>query len=375
MTDLMYTRSYPFKAKILSRIPLSRENSSKETLHVVLDLQGSGIEYTVGDCLAVIPLNDPKEVDRFLRRLGTSGEELIVEKRTNELCTLASFLLEKANINDCTLKLLEEIKRRESDSNYKDVLEALAQDKGFQEIQLIDLLEGSTASFTSQELADFLKPMMPRFYSIASSKKVVGDEVHLTVALEKREKDGKCYLGVCTDFLCSRASLEEPVVPVYLHPHKGFTLPQDSDAHVIMVGPGTGVAPFRGFMQERETSLSFGRNWLFFGERHREHHFFYETYWRALEEKGILRLDTAFSRDQKEKVYVQDKMEMHGKELFEWFERGAYFYVCGDASRMAKDVDGALHRIIATHGRFSEEETKEYVKKLRSQKRYLRDVY
>ena len=202
----------------------------------------------------------------------------------------------------------------------------------------------------------------------------VGNEVHLTVALLKYTHQGIVRTGVCTQYLCEQAPLYESVIPIYVQPHHGFTLPSEQ-VPIIMIGPGTGIAPFRAFMQERAAKQASGNNWLFFGECHRTHHFFYESFWTDLIDQGKLRLDAAFSRDQEHKVYVQHRMLEQGSEILNWLDQGAHLYVCGDAQRMAKDVEHALLQIFQMHGNKSEEESKQYLKALRTEKRYLRDVY
>ncbi len=373
--DQQYTRAHPFLAEIKERTLLCKGASTKQTMHIVLDIKGSGIKYAVGDCVAILPPNDEVSVDLLLDRLNASGSETIHDKRTGESYAFRHYLVERCNIDDCPPKFLQELLVREPEASFKERLQILIADKArhadFVPLELLNL--HPLVKITPQELCDLLKPMMPRFYSIASSMRAVGEEVHLTIALESWESNGQKRLGVCTDFLCRRALLNVPSVPLYLHPHKGFTIPEDHEVPMIMIGPGTGVAPYRGFLQERESRP--GKNWLFFGEWHQEQHFFYEEYWRSLEEKGLLRLDTAFSRDQEQKVYVQDKMVEKGADLFFWLQQGAYLYVCGDAARMAKDVEAALQTIIMVHGDLSEQEAREYIKRLRAEKRYLRDVY
>jgi sulfite reductase (NADPH) flavoprotein alpha-component len=296
---------------------------------------------------------------------------------------LREYLAIKANISDLSKKLLLNVYERQTALHKKELLEHLLKEENHYLLKeylasrdLLDVLqEHSEVEFAPQELVNLLMPMMPRFYSIASSREVVGEEVHLTVALRQFELHQRQRVGVCTHFLCNLVPIQEGEVPMYVHPHKGFTLPSDPNTPIIMIGPGTGIAPYRAFMQERERSNVSGKNWLFFGEWNRNHHFFYEDYWKALETKGKLRLDVAFSRDQECKIYVQHRMMERGNELFRWLEEGAYFYVCGDANQMAKDVDAALYEIVRHQGKFSEEEAKGYIKKLKAEKRYLRDVY
>jgi sulfite reductase (NADPH) flavoprotein alpha-component len=229
---------------------------------------------------------------------------------------------------------------------------------------------------TPQELADLLMPLLPRFYSISSSQRYVGEEVHLTIAPLEYESNGHKRRGVCTHYLCELVELHNPVVPVFIQPSHGFKLPEDLLAPIVMIGPGTGVAPFRAFLQERVLHhQTKGKHWLFFGEWNRSSDFFYEEDWLLFEQKGYLRLDAVFSRDQEEKIYVQHKMFEHGEELFKWLEEGAYLFVCGDAERMAKDVEATLLTIIQEYGKKDLLEAREYIKRLRQHKRYLRDVY
>jgi sulfite reductase (NADPH) flavoprotein alpha-component len=375
--NTVYHRSHPFMAKIIERTLLCREGSLKETYHLVLDLKGSGISYEVGDCLAVLPSNSSAKVKRLLEVLGFKGSEPIVDRRSGDQSSIQEFLTQKANLNDCPLSLVKKMLESCVNPVQRSYFQELAEDKmRLKQLDLLELLTGGDQiSIDPQELADELRPMMPRFYSIASSMKTVGEEVHLTVAVGKCETLNGDRPGVCTDYLCHQVSLHSSEVPVYIHPHRGFTLPKDRAVSVIMVGPGTGVAPFRGFMQEREHDAGAGKNWLFFGEWHLAQQFFYQEYWESLVRKQILQLDLAFSRDQADKIYVQDRMKEKGAELFDWLQKGAFLYICGDASRMAKDVDSALHDILQLHGGFTEMEAKSYVKQMRADKRYLRDVY
>jgi sulfite reductase (NADPH) flavoprotein alpha-component len=382
MTD-KFSRNHPFMASIHARHTLCRPGSLKETIHLEIDLKGSDMQYVVGDSIAVIPANDPELVQCILKCLKASGNEWIDDSRSKQKIQLIEFLLNQANLRDCTRKFIDEIAKRQTAVSKKTALEKLFETENSEPFKIyqnahdvLDALEDNQeVVFSPQELCDLLKPMMPRFYSISSSQKAVGDQVHLTVVLQKWDAKGRKRHGVCTHYLCNLTPLNVPVVPVYLHPHRGFTLPKDPNAPIIMVGPGTGIAPFRAFMQERDVLDSMGKNWLFFGEWNRSHHFFYEDFWNSLQNKGKMRMDLAFSRDQNEKIYVQHKMLEKGKELFQWLEEGAYFYVCGDATRMSKDVDLALHQIVAAHGGLSDEKTKEYIKALRNAKRYLKDVY
>lgn len=373
-----YNKNNPFVASIKERYSLCKPGSGKETQHIILDMKGSGIHYEVGDSVAVFPENDPYLVQRTLDVMGANGTEIINDKRTNNKWELRTFLTKKAGITEFSKKFVIELAKKQMDPVKKKRLEDTLE-SSFKEYQatreLWDaLLENIEVKFDIQELCDLMMPLMPRFYSISSSRNVVGEEVHLTVALLSYKTNEQLRRGVCTHYLCNLAPLNEPVVPIYFQSGKEFTVPKDPNVPIIMVGPGTGIAPFRAFMQERILKES-GKNWLFFGEWHKNHNFFYEDFFVGLESQGSLRLDLAFSRDHVRKVYVQHKMLEAGKELYEWLQNGALLYVCGNASAMAKDVEVALHHIVQEHGSLSEEQTKAFIKQLRQEKRYLRDVY
>lgn len=378
-----YNKSNPFYASISSRINLCSPGSDKDTFHVVLNLEGSGLTYRVGDSIAVFSINDQAIVHRVLKALHATGSEKIIEKHTGQEWPLDLYLTQKANLAEMSKKLITEFYQRQTNPEKKARFEfilAEGQKEALKEYQASHevwdaIEENAEIPFTPQELCHLLMPLLPRFYSIASSMMSVGNEVHLTVAELKYETNGHLRHGVCTHYLCRLAPLNEKVVPVYLQPSHGFTLPEDTTVPIIMVGPGTGVAPFRAFVQERIKQGATGFNWLIFGERHRDFNFYYGDYFQAIAQAGKLRLDTAFSRDQEHKIYVQHRMLEHGADLFDLLENRGVLYVCGDAHRMAKDVDATLHHIIQKHGNMDEQQAKDYVKKLKSEKRYLRDVY
>jgi sulfite reductase (NADPH) flavoprotein alpha-component len=242
--------------------------------------------------------------------------------------------------------------------------------------ELWDLIEHHPeVHFSPEEIVDLAMPLLPRFYSIASSQKVHPNEIHLTIAYLRYETRGITRMGVCTHYLCQLADLHHPVVPVYIQPSHDFKLTPDQDRAIIMIGPGTGVAPFRSFMQDREARGDTGKSWLFFGEWTSAHEFFYEDEWKRWEASGLLKLDTAFSRDQEHKIYVQHRLKEKGSEIYQWLERGAILYICGDAHQMAKDVEQTLKDIIQEHGNTDAAGAQSYIKRLRAEKRYLRDVY
>jgi sulfite reductase (NADPH) flavoprotein alpha-component len=379
----VFDKQNPFLASIKQRYWLSKSHSLRQTFHVVLDLAGSGLRYQVGDSIAIYPINVPEVVEFTLDAMKATGSEIIQDKQGIASYTLKEYLSRKANLGDVSRKLIGEIAARQSNHGKKAHLELLLKEqnremfKAFVEVhQLWDLLkENEEVSFEPQEIIQLLMPLLPRFYSIASAQDVVGEEVHLTVSRLHYVSNGHQRFGVCTYYLCTSAPLGIPDIPIYVQAHHGFTLPKNLSTDIIMIGPGTGVAPFRAFMQQRIASQATGGNWLFFGEWHQDLDYFYQEEWEAWEAQGLLRMSTAFSRDQEYKIYVQDRMWEARDELYAWLERGAILYVCGDAHHMAKDVDAMLFRIIQTCGHKTEQETKEYMKALRSTKRYLRDVY
>lgn len=384
MDRLVYDKNNPFLASIRERYILSKPGSQKKTQHLVLDISGSGMTYEVGDSFGVVPTNSPALVEKTLQALQAKGNDVIALPQSGETISLFQFLADKANITTVSQKFLEEVAKRQPNPQKKEKLELLLQEgqrdlmKAYlSQHEVWDFLVAhSEVVFSPQELAGLLMPLLPRFYSISASQKYVGDEVHLTVAPVEYETNGHQRRGVCTHFLCELALLNTPVVPVFIQPSHGFHLPDDHHSSLLMIGPGTGVAPFRAFLQERFYHLrSEGKHWLFFGEWHSSYDFFYEKDWEEFSRCGHLQVDCAFSRDQDEKIYVQNRIWERGEEFFSWLENGAYLYVCGDAQRMAKDVDAMLLKVIQTYGNRDFQGSRDYVKQLRQQKRYRRDVY
>lgn len=346
-------------AAIKERVLLTHPSSSKQTYHVVLD---SPMVYEVGDCIGVHPQNAPHVVERILSLLGAKGHELVCDRKGLSF-PLHRYLLEKANLARVTKELYTLVTGFEPPPDLADL-----------EVQ--DLLSDYPGRISPEALAAHLAPLLPRLYSIASSQSVVGSEIHLTVSLSSYTKRGEARVGVASSFLCKNAPLFEPTLPIYLQKAKDFILPQGSDHRpIIMIGPGTGIAPFRGFLQERLHRKATGSNWLFFGERNRATDFYYEPFWIELHKSGKLDLDLAFSRDQAEKYYVQHRMLEKASQLWQQLQEDALFYVCGDASRMAKDVDATLHLIAEREGGLTPDSAKSFVKQLRKDKKYLRDVY
>jgi sulfite reductase (NADPH) flavoprotein alpha-component len=375
---LLYSRANPFPARLITNRPLNAPGSAKDTRHFEISLEGSGLTYEAGDALGVMPLNCPALVDELLRALGCDGEEGIVEPGGKEI-SLRSALLRSYQITKPGSSLLRALADRTGDAELKSLLEPARKadlEAFLHGCEIIDLLlRCPAARFEPQEFVSLLAKLQPRLYSISSSPKAHPGEVHLTVAVVRYESHGRRRKGVCSTFLAERAEPGTPV-PVFVQTSHGFRLPLDAGRPVIMIGPGTGIAPFRAFLQERRAVGATGRNWLFFGDQRRRCDFLYQEQLETLLAEGTLtRLDTAFSRDQAEKIYVQTRMLEHAVELWRWLEDGAHLYVCGDAKRMARDVDAALHEVIRKGGGKTAEQAQEYVASLKSQKRYQRDVY
>lgn len=365
-----FSRLNPFSAVIKERYPLTKPGSTKETHHVVLDLADSSMSFKVGDSLGIYGDNDPKLVERFISAMKTSPETLITHPRTKEQMSIQTFLTQKANISRLTSSFLKVFKQDELLSNKTALEHYLATH------DILDfLLEFDHLPFSFQELVNAFSPLLPRFYSVASSLVTHPNEVHLTVAVSSYLHRDELRYGVASHFLSHLAEVEKTPIPCYVQTTPHFTLPSDHSIHLIMVGPGTGVAPFRGFLQERIAKNAAGKHWLFFGERHRNYDFFYEDFWSELVTQDKLSLDLAFSRDQNDKVYVQHKLYEKGAQIWQWLQEGAYFYVCGEADPMAKDVESSLLRICQDFGSLSLQEAQSYIKQLRLQKRYLADVY
>jgi sulfite reductase (NADPH) flavoprotein alpha-component len=374
-----YSRKNPFLSTLCVNRLLTLEGSEKDTRHYELDLTGSGLNYEVGDSLGIFPSNDPALVDEILQLLGFSGEEEVPLPDSTS-GSIREALIRHYIVSEPSKQLLQACSEKDSsaeflqemlDPDYKTELDKYIWGRG-----VIDpLLEFDAARFTPEEFVKVLRKLQPRLYSIASSRRLVGEAVHLTVATVRYESFGRPRKGVCSTFLAERAE-GDGAVPVFVHTAKHFRVPTDPSKAAIMVGPGTGIAPFRAFLQEREATGAPGKNWLFFGEQRSRCDFFYREEFEAWQQKGILnRCDTAFSRDQDFKIYVQHRIAENSHDLFAWLEEGATFYVCGDANRMARDVDTALHDLVAKEGGKTPEQATEYVAQLKKEKRYLRDVY
>jgi sulfite reductase (NADPH) flavoprotein alpha-component len=378
-----YTKDNPFPSVVTDNRVLNGPGSAKETRHIVVSIAGSGLHYKAGDSLGVFPTNRLQEVDALLARLGSSGEEPVILPKLEKPVTLREALFSRLALSGPTRRIVETLAARASNPAEAAKLSGLLAPESkdllagwLLEREFIDLLtEFPSAKLTPQEFVDHLRKLMPRLYSIASSPRVHPQEIHLTVAVVRFTTNGRDRVGVCTTFLADRVTVASTPTPVFVS-HSHFGPPEDSAKDMIMVGPGTGIAPFRAFVQDRAASAATGRSWLFFGDQKRATDFLYHEEWvQWLKDGSLTRMDTAFSRDQLDKIYVQDRMRENAAELWAWIKAGAYFYVCGDAKRMAKDVDVALHDVIAGQGGMAPPAAADYVKAMKKEKRYQRDVY
>src|SRR6266480_7395590 len=373
-----YTRANPFPANVAANRSLCGEGSEKDTRHFELDLKGWGLNYDVGDSMTVWPTNDPALVDEIINKIGAKGDETV--KGPSGEKALREVFFRDCRITQTTPKFLKAIAARAV--NGAPLLTELLKPERKQDLdtylwgmEVVDfLIEHPSIKWTPQELIDTLAKLMPRLYSISSSLKAHPNRVHFTIDVVHYESRGRMRKGVCSTFLAERA--QDVSVPVFPNTSK-FRLPEDGNTPIIMVGPGTGVAPFRAYLQERKAIGAKGKNWLFFGSQHEKCDFAYREEFEAFKKEGILtRLDCAWSRDQLEKVYVQHRLLKNAAEIWKWLDaEGAHFFVCGDARRMAKDVDATLRKIVHEQGGKNFEEANEYVEKLKSDKRYKRDVY
>jgi sulfite reductase (NADPH) flavoprotein alpha-component len=370
-----YDRKNPFSARLVTNRVLNLDGSGKETRHFEIALGDSGLTYEPGDALGIFPTNCPELLEEILRVLGCDGEEAVPTPNHGEM-PLRKALSRYYEIGKPSAALLKYVAEGDSFVRALFAPERKEELKNWlQGREVIDLLlEFPAAHLKPGEFVTLLKPLAPRLYSISSSPKAHPGQLHLTVSIVRYEALGRKRKGVASTFLADRA--QQSSVPVFVHTSQGFRLPADGNVPIIMVGPGTGVAPFRAFLHERRVASHPGRNWLFFGEQHAATDFYYrEEFEQMLTDGHLTRLDIAFSRDQPEKIYVHHRMLEHAEELWAWLSAGAHFYVCGDASRMAKDADAALHRIAETAGGLRAQEATEFLATLKNEKRYQRDVY
>ncbi|MFM5357121.1 assimilatory sulfite reductase (NADPH) flavoprotein subunit [Aeromonas veronii] len=366
-----YSKENPFPARLSVNQKITGRDSTKDIRHIEINLADSGLTYQPGDALGVWFDNDAELVDEVLALTGLSGDETTAHGTLRaaltghfELTRLhGGFITGFADISDNAA-----LKDLAGDKAQVNALVASA--------QVVDVLKRFPTALTAEQLIGLLRPLTPRLYSIASAQSEVEEEVHLTVGVVRYpQEDGTVRSGAASSYLADRL-IEDGEVRVFIEHNDNFRLPTNPDTPVIMVGPGTGIAPFRAFIQEREAQGAEGKNWLFFGNPHFTQDFLYQVEWQRYVKSGLLsKISLAFSRDQTNKIYVQDRLREAGQELYQWLEAGAHFYVCGDANKMAKDVQEALLDVIAEHGHKSREEAEEYLSELRRAKRYQRDVY
>ncbi|ATH95129.1 sulfite reductase [NADPH] flavoprotein alpha-component [Bacillus glycinifermentans] len=377
--ETVYSRKNPFRAEVLENINLNGRGSNKETRHLELSLEGSGFTYEPGDALGIYPENDPELVQLVMKELNWNPEEVVTVDKQGERLPLKEALTSYFEITVLTKKFLQQAAGFSENEKLQELTSPGNEAQLKEYLQGRDLLDFvrdfGPFSASAQEFVSILRKMPPRLYSIASSFQANPDEVHLTIGAVRYHAHGRDRKGVCS-VLCAERLQPGDTLPVFIQPNKHFKLPENPDAPIIMVGPGTGVAPFRSFMQEREETGAKGKSWMFFGDQHFVTDFLYQTEWQKWLKDGVLtKMDVAFSRDTEEKVYVQHRMLEHSKELFEWLQEGAVFYVCGDKKNMAHDVQNALLDIIEKEGGMSREEAEAYLAEMKQQKRYLRDVY
>jgi sulfite reductase (NADPH) flavoprotein alpha-component len=374
-----FGKKKPFPSELLETVLLNGEGSKKETYHLELSLAGSGFTYEPGDALAIVPVNAPDIVQAILNAAKLNGSEEVETKNTDGRKTLAAALRDHLDITALSRNVLTNLAEKTSSPDLNALLADDAKERLKQFIEgreIVDAIEQfAPAGLSADALAGLLRKLPPRLYSIASSPLAHPGDVHLTVAAVRYESHGRQRKGVCSTCL---ADLVKPgdKVPVFVQPNKNFRLPADGSAPIIMVGPGTGIAPFRAFVEHRAALGSTGKSWLFMGDQHYLYDFLYQLEWQDHLKSGALtRLDAAFSRDQPEKIYVQQRMAERARDLYAWLEEGAHFYVCGDASRMAADVHEALINIVHEQAGISREAAENYVETLKKTKRYQRDVY
>lgn len=374
-----FTRDHPLLASVIDKRSLTHVTSTKSTLHVALSIEGTGLRYEVGDACGVIPTNDLNLVAEILQKLSFNGNERVPSVKPGGTTTLHDALAHERHITRLNRKIIQGYATRGNctplldllQPEHQPALDAYVYDRG-----LIDLLMAYPGVIDDpNELVALLPKLAPRLYSISSSPAAHAGQIHTTVAVVRFTAHHRDRGGVCSTFFADRTSIADRL-PIYIQPNKKFKLPANPDAPIIMIGPGTGIAPFRGFLHERLALGHKGKNWLFFGERSSATDYLYREELESMKADGHLtRLDLAFSRDNGHKVYVQDRMMEQAPQFWNWLEDGANVYVCGDASRMARDVRGALCRIASEQGTMSAQAAEEYVGSLKDTHRYHQDVY
>ncbi|MEK5061770.1 sulfite reductase [NADPH] flavoprotein, alpha-component [Paenibacillus sp. FSL H7-0326] len=378
-TESEFTRSNPFQAEVLENLNLNGRGSDRETRHIELSLEGSGLSYEPGDSLGIIPQNHPLLVEEIIAAAGWNGEEIIQVSKKGDTLSLQDALTKYFEITVLTKPLLEQIVNLTSNAQLRKLLEPGNEQElrnYINDHDLLDLIQDfDLRGVTASEFVTLLRKIPARLYSIASSPSAYPDEVHLTVRTVRYQANGRDRYGVCSVQLAERIEPGDQL-PVFIQNNDNFKLPANPDAPIIMIGPGTGVAPFRAFIGEREEQGAGGKSWLFYGDQHFATDFLYQVEWQRWLADGVLtRMDVAFSRDTDEKVYVQHRMLERSRELYEWLQEGAYIYVCGDEKKMAHDVHSTLAAILVQEGGLTMEAATDYLIQLQQDKRYQRDVY
>lgn len=369
-----YSKESPLTASLAVKQKITGRNSDKDVRHIEIDLGESGLSYQPGDALGVWYHNDPDLVEEIIGLIWRTGDETVT--LNDQTMTLREALTERLELTQNTTVIVEKYAALSRDERLIELLADKHQLQQYaQTTPLPDMIRQAPADLDAEQLVALLRPLTPRLYSIASSQEEVGSEVHITVGVVRYEVDGRARTGGASGYLADRLE-EDGELRVFIEHNDNFRLPANPQTPVIMIGPGTGIAPFRAFIQQRAAEGAEGLNWLFFGNPHFTEDFLYQVEWQRFVKDGVLsRIDLAWSRDQKHKVYVQDKLREQGAEVWRWIEQGAHIYVCGDANRMAKDVEQALLELLAEHGGMDAEQADEFLSELRVERRYQRDVY
>ncbi|MDP5143620.1 assimilatory sulfite reductase (NADPH) flavoprotein subunit [Rheinheimera baltica] len=373
-TASQYSKQAPFAAELYTNQKITGRDSAKDVRHIEISLAGSGLTYQPGDALGVYFSNDPALVRELLLLTAIARDTPV--QLGGETLTVEQALTEQLELTQSYPAFVEKY----ASATNNATLSKLAADKAelrtyIGERQIVDIVRDYPGLLSAQQLVDALRKQQPRLYSIASSQAEVEDEVHLTVAVVRYDAYGTGHLGGASGFLAERLA-EGDKVKVFVEHNNNFRLPASNDTPVIMIGPGTGIAPFRAFLQQRDASGAQGKNWLFFGNPHFTQDFLYQLELQNYLKRGVLsKLDVAFSRDQAAKVYVQDKLRKNGAEIWQWLQQGAHLYICGDANKMAKDVQQALLDIVQQYGNHTAEQAQKYLDELRIAKRFQKDVY
>ena len=374
-----FSRTAPFTAEVLENLNLNGRGSDRETRHLEISLEGSNLQYEPGDCLGIFPENHPNLVDSLIIAMNWKADELVPTGKIGEIRTLREALLSNYEITVLTKPLVEHAAQFTTNSSLKELLEPGREQElrtYIKERDLLDLVQDFTPwHATAGEFVSILRKMPARLYSIASSQKANPDEVHVTIRAVRYEANGRKRYGVCS-VQCADRLQPGDSLQVYIHDNPNFKLPANPETPIIMIGPGTGVAPFRAFLEERGEIGAEGKSWLFFGDQHFLTDFLYQLDWQRWLKEGVLtQMDVAFSRDTDKKVYVQHRMLEKAQELYQWLQEGACVYVCGDEKKMAHDVHKALLTILETAGGMSPDDAGAYLSEMQQQKRYQRDVY